>query len=147
MALIGCVLPKQQQAAPFTLLEAGMQEQRSGVHGGGSSQDFTFKVLVTTDDKIVFDSVWVEGQMLGLRIEKEGHLLGKNERIAKNDILILHASSFIPSEPGSSTLPEPVKSEPPVKFTGKALIRYYHADKPGHFTVTAIRELPPVIMH
>jgi len=123
-----------QSCPAFKLLSAESQRVTAGIPGGSGSIEYTFKVIVKTNDKIHFDSVWINNKALPIKVVK-GKVFTGEVQIAKNDTLRLRASELIPMT-GVRTLKTNMNSDP------LSYIGYTKNDRKLFYVVKEIDRLP-----
>src|SRR4051812_23374904 len=71
------------------LLQATSQEWIAGVRGGGHGIKYDVRVRIATDKKLKFDSIWVSGKKLAIKIAEQ--LKDPETSLRKNDEINLVA--------------------------------------------------------
>ncbi len=136
---------------PLQLQSAFSQNWTAGMAGGGSGINYTFHVRIQTNEKIRFDSAWLNGKSYPIQAVK-GNLYNPRSEFFINDTLLLKVTEFIPGRRAGSKNNSPEsetgkpKTNPPVKYKGEALISYFLGDKRHYFSIPKITKLPPANM-
>lgn len=120
----------------FTLIEAKSKKWTAGIPSGGSGTEYYFKIKITTSEKIKFDSAWVNNKAFQLYISKETSVISnKPIEYTNGDIIILRISDIINKQQNLKI------ARPPIKYNGKALIRYYVNDKRYFYAIKEIEQI------
>ena len=131
------------------LLHATSQEWIAGVRGGGRGINYKLRIKIKTDKKVEFDSIWVAGKKLNIKLEEEGQYA--ELKLSKNYVVTLLASDYM-NTPGKTGIKEEEKvSSSPVssasasiEYKGAALLRYMVDGSVKYFEVPDITILPAI---
>lgn len=122
----------QLMAQAFKVVGATQKHIRSGIAGGKSYTDYTFKLQVLTNQSLQFDSVRLAGVVYPLMV---AHKAGSTtpQPIKQNDIITVKTQV----EDGANTATPSVE-----KPTANAVISYHLGNARRTFTVKRIKVLP-----
>jgi hypothetical protein len=128
----------------FKVTTATSQKWSGGAYGSGSGIKYVFKVAFTADVNIQFDTVWISGGN-GLAFRPMQAVV-KDSSFRKNDTFTLYAEQYNPGriDRYKGKTPDKVSSNPPLNYTGKALIRFTINNKACYYSVKEIELLPPL---
>ena len=134
ISLQACHTPQQGTDAssqpPFTLLEASMQNWTAGREEGGRGTEYYFKVALHAN-KVAFDSIWVNNQVLPAFIAKETTTVSHQPiTYAKGDTIIVRGSATAASPTGA----------PPAGYSGAAVVRYRVGKQPAYYAIEHIEK-------
>lgn len=119
----------------FTLLSATSQSWTAGIPSGGSGIDYYFKVKINTEEKLLFDSAWINNRAFEIFISKETNSISSEPiKYGNGDIIILRVSDI------KNKNTKTANSNPPQKFEGAALISYTAKDKREYFIIKEIKK-------
>jgi hypothetical protein len=133
----------------FKVLNADSQKWSSGASGGGSGTSYSFKLVIETDEKIRFDSIWLKDGAFLCQVVK-GKVARPKVEILKNDTIFLKVSDAVagnssdPKSTKKTKAPKQKKAAAPIAYKGEALIRFFIGDKAQYYTVSKIKKLAPV---
>lgn len=116
------------------LLEASSENWTSGMKGGGSGTEYYFKIKILTSEKVVFDSLWINGNSFKTYIANTNKSVSNSPIVfVKNDIITVKVSDIRrPNKPSNNT------RNPPKKYKGAALLRYYVKEKSSYIVINSI---------
>lgn len=121
----------------FTLLSATSQSWTAGIPSGGSGTEYYFNVKIKTSHQLLFDSAWINNNAFKIFLSKDKTPVSSEPiTFSKGDSITLRVSELI--NPNAKT----TKSNPPISFTGAALLSYRVKDKPAYFIIKEITRLP-----
>jgi hypothetical protein len=131
------------------LLRATSQEWLAGVRGGGQGINYEVRVRITTDKKVEFDSMWVSGKKLVIKVAEQ--LKDPAIRLLNNDEISLVASFY--SEPSNKGQGKEQYSPPssidtikaPIHYKGAAIIKYSVAESIKYLEVPFFKVLPKMV--
>ena len=119
----------------FTLLSATSQSWTAGIPSGGSGIDYYFKVKINTEEKISFDSAWINNSSFEIFISKETAAISSQPiKFSKGDNIILRVSEI------KNKNIKKQNSKPPIEYNGAALISYKVTDKQEYFIIKEIKK-------
>lgn len=119
----------------FTLLSATSENWTAGIPSGGSGTEYYFKIKITSSDKIIFDTLWINDNAFETFISKESTSISdKPVQYGKGDIITVRVTEL------KNQNIKPVTVIPPIKYNGAALIGYRINDKRKFFTVKEIKK-------
>lgn len=119
----------------FTLLNATSQSWTAGIPSGGSGIDYYFKVKINTEEKISFDSAWINNSSFEIFISKETAAISSQPiKFSKGDNIILRVSEI------KNKNIKTQNSKPPIEYNGAALISYKVTDKQEYFIIKEIKK-------
>lgn len=128
----------------FILLEATQQSWIGGIQGSGRGVNYQFKIVIQTQKRISLDTIWLNDSKYKLEISK-GRIRNYQLPLKNNDTLTLMMREFFPDESTTKfinreneKLLKVEKIKAPIKFDGRALIRFYLGEKKKYFTVKEI---------
>ncbi|MSQ78875.1 MAG: hypothetical protein EXR21_04255 [Flavobacteriaceae bacterium] len=130
LVIYACNQLVSSKSSSFKLVNATVTRWTAGIPDGGSGTDYNLSLYLKTNEKIIFDSIWVDGE----RMLCESQLMKKDlmeVRTTKFDIAPHNRSDF-----------KPVK--PPYFHNGKALIRYTSKGRTHFFVIKNFNELKPI---
>lgn len=132
LIIVGCTLSAFSfKKCDLKLIESTSESWHSGINGGGSGTEYYFKIKITTDKKLQFDSVWVNNKCFATFLSSLDNSISQNPILFnKNDIVILRVSDLSLNKTPTST--------PPIKYKGDALLRYYINGKVKYITIKNI---------
>ena len=119
----------------FTLLSATSQSWTAGIPSGGSGIDYYFKVKINTEEKISFDSAWINNSSFEIFISKETAAISSQPiKFSKGDNIILRVSEI------KNKNIKKQNSKPLIEYNGAALISYKVTDKQEYFIIKEIKK-------
>ncbi|HEX6334246.1 MAG TPA: hypothetical protein VFZ78_08455 [Flavisolibacter sp.] len=122
---------------PFQVLSSTFGNWTSGVRDGGKGTEYTFRILVKTARKLVFDSAWIGNRRFLAHMTKEGVASGQAPLVARaGDTLLVRVS-----EEYKVSRDEIPQQSPPLKFNGAALLRYYVDGERNYFIIKSIKQV------
>lgn len=120
---------------PFTFIEAGMEDWRSGIPGGGKGTEYRFKLVVKSAD-VRFDSVWMNNCAFKVAVSKRQTTVSSQQvTYADGDTIMLLVSDVI-----SNNRAKRDSVAPPISYTGAACLGLYAGDRRRFFVVTEIKK-------
>jgi hypothetical protein len=130
------LIDKQKQ---IKLIKAFKQNWTAGIEKGGSGVDYTFELIINTNQNISFDSIWINNKAFKL-ITTKRRIFISNEPItfSKGDTLLLKSSEL------TNALSQNIITYPPIENNGAALIGYYLKKKRRYLVVKTIETRPSV---
>jgi len=130
-------------------MRATSQEWLAGVRGGGRGIKYDVRVKITTDKKVAFDSMWVSGKKLSIKVAE---LLKDPEFRFSNNYEISLVASFYLEPSNKNQGKEEYKSistsdtiKAPLEYKGAALIKYSVADSIKYLEVPFFTVLPKLV--
>ena len=124
---------KESNDSSIELIDATMQPWTAGIKQAGSGVEYAFNIKVQ-EEGISFDSAWVNGERLYLKVLKDGKIISNDQsQISVGDELKLRCS-------GSDKIESPI-SAPRKLEENQALIRYAQGNKKSYFKISEIKEL------
>ena len=122
---------------PFTLLESFSQEWISGIEGGGKSNEYSFRMIVLTADKMNFDSAWISGNAFKVYLANTSKIISNRPvTFSQNDTITVRVSHSSNSKPNIAS--------PPVHYTGAALISYRLNGSTHYYEIKSIEKKPAI---
>lgn len=123
-------------SSPFSLIESFSQEWTSGIAGGGSSTEYSFRLIMLTSDKIDFDSAWIGKNAFKVYLANTSKVLSnRSVTVAQNDTATVRVSF--------SSGAKPSFAPPPFHFAGAALLSYRLNGKTDYFEIRSIEKKTP----
>jgi hypothetical protein len=150
LSLFACSLSQVKPPnRDFELVQATSRSLLAGVPGGGRSTTYKLQVKIKTDKPLRFESLWVGGKRLAVRLQDAGQ--NGEVKFARNEVVTLLAAHFA-GGPGLNGRngrggPEaaPRDSVPaPVAYEGAALLTYVVDGSARHFPVPHFDALPTI---
>jgi hypothetical protein len=134
----------------FQVLESTSQQWHAGIPSGGSGTEYAFRMVISGNEPVRFDSVWLSEKAFRVQVVK-GNMVPYGSTFKRGDTLLLRVSDNrpgkMPGPAGAAASHGAVEADkvvmPPMHYKGEALLRYYAAGKPHYFTFTGIKKLPP----
>ena len=125
----------------FTMIRSTSQEWVAGIRGGGRGTDYFFKLEITTDQDLQFDTVWMKNRAYALFATKEKPG-GSSQPIvfSKGDVIVLSASEVHYEQAQSQGF---IEQGPPQSFAGDALIGFRVNGSRMYFSIQEIELLDP----
>jgi hypothetical protein len=117
-----------------TLLSATSQRWVAGVESGGRGIDYSFRVRITTQQEISFDSAWIDNRAHGVAVSKgTARVSNQPVTISNGDSLVLRVSVL----EESATLAR--ESRSPITYSGAALISFHVNGKRYYLVINDIK--------
>lgn len=116
----------------FEVIQAHSEAWTGGAKNSGSGTEYYFKTVISANEHIKFDSLWIDNEAMPLMAIK-GKKYDAKAVIAKNDTVLLRASHK--NNPKATAI-----VKPPVAYTGAALIGYTVNGKKHYYTVKKIEK-------
>jgi hypothetical protein len=102
-------------SSDFTLLDSKYENSVSGYINGRNSTEYFFKIIITSNNNIQFDSAWIDDFRYSTFISRPTTVISNiPQKIKNGDTLIVRVSAFSNGE----------KEEPPISHKGRALLKY-----------------------
>ena len=115
----------------FNLLSSTSESWVAGIPQGGTGTEYYFKIKITTDSKITFDTAWINKQAFGIFITKDQQGISSEPiKYFKGDIITLRVSHLSIANVPVSNLP--------FSYKGVALIRFSVDGKQNYFVIDEI---------
>lgn len=119
----------------FNLLNATSEPWVAGIRGGGSGIEHAFQIFITSDEKLIFEKVWMKENVFDVFVSKNQDATTSDPvQYTKNELITVRVSEF-----------QSVNAEkilPPVPFEGEALIGFKANGQQKYFVVKEIKKLP-----
>lgn len=117
----------------FVLLSSHYEAHTAGIASGYNSLEYFFKILINTEEKINFDSAWIQQKSFVIFISKESTVVSsKAIPFHKGDSIILRVSDI------QDYKNENKIANPPIQHSGEALIRYIINGNKKYFSIPEI---------
>lgn len=114
-------------------MEATYSAWNAGANSGGKGINYQLKLMLKKDN-ISFDSVWIGQVGYALEVAK-GKERSYKQPLLKNDTIFLRFTESFPEKNQKEGSASQKIVPPPVKYDGKALIRYYRGKKKSYYVV------------
>jgi hypothetical protein len=125
----------------FTLIRATSQEWVAGIRGGGRGTDYSFRLEITTDKELQFDTVWMKNRAYPLFVTKDKPGDPSQPGVfSKGDVIVLSASGVEYEQAQSQGY---IEQEPPQRFDGEALVGFRVDGNRMFFVIQEIEVLEP----
>lgn len=125
----------------FRIVRSTSQEWVAGIRGGGKGTDYFFKVEITTDDDLHFDTVWMKNRAYALFATKEKPGISSQPIVfSKGDVIVLSASEVHYENEQSQGF---IEQDPPQSIAGDALIGFRVNGNSMYFNIQEIEVLEP----
>lgn len=123
----------------FKLIQANKQSWTAGIETGGSGIDYSFQLIIKTNQNISFDSVWINNKAFKL-ITTKRRIFISNEPItfSRGDTILIKSSE------STNSKHQNIITSPPIEYNGAALIGYYYKNNRGYCVVKNIELSSPV---
>lgn len=120
------------------LIEATSKYSASGIKGGTNSTEYYFKIKILTEEKIDFDSLWIEKKVFNPFIaNSKPSISNQAPTFFKNDTITLRVSD-LQSKNSSSV------ATSPIKYKGSALLIYKVKDSSHYLVIKKIKIIQAV---
>lgn len=127
------------QNPPIKLIKATRQKWSAGIKKGGSGLEYSFYFIMTSPGNILFDTVWINKKAFKTFVpEKKGSKSGRPVRYISGDTVVVRATEYINNNQSSAVI------NPPLKYSGSALVRYSFNSKRMYFTIKEISNISSV---
>lgn len=124
-----------KKSESVVLIDATSQYSVSGINGGINSTEYFFKIKIITDEKIDFDSIWIDKKVFTPYLaNNKKSISNQPPSFVKNDTIILRVSDLY------SKTSAPI-SNPPIPFKGTALLRYKVKNKISYLIIKTIKSI------
>jgi hypothetical protein len=134
----------------FELLQATSQEWIAGVRGGGRGVNYSVRLKLITDKQIIFDSMWIAGKQLLIKIPEL--LKDSTTKSRTNSVITLVASTYTENsknggveKQANNSFPSANKIKAPVDYKGSALVRYFVEDSIRYLEIRSFSILPTIV--
>jgi len=118
------------KASAFILLDSKYENNIPGYIGGMKSTEYFFKVLITSNHLLHFDSAWINEKRYPIFVSKiTGSISSGPVKMNNNDTVVVRVSAF----------PNADQATPPLVFNGKVLISYKENSKRKYFIIKEVR--------
>jgi len=125
----------------FAMIRSTSQEWVAGIRGGGRGTDYFFKLEITTDQELLFDTVWMKNRAYPLFVTKDKPGDPSQPGVfSKGDVIVLTASDVEYEQDQSQGYFE---QSPPQRFEGDALIGFRVNGNRMFFIIQEIEVLEP----
>ncbi len=125
-------IPKKEN---IQLIDATYENWTSGINGGGSGKEYYIKIKILTENKIVFDALWVNNKSFKTYLANNRKYVSSAPiTFTKNDTITVRVS-----ENSSQTNIPKVKA--PIRYKGDALLRYFINNKPYYLTIQKLQQI------
>lgn len=105
-----------ERRSDIILLDSYYEQNTPGYRTAPKSVEYYFKIKVTSNNRIEFDSVWINDKRYALFVSRlVGPISNEEFILKKKDSAMVRASTFSVSD----------SIVPPIAYDGKALIRFY----------------------
>lgn len=119
----------KSQSSDFILLDSKYENSVPGYIGGFRSTEYYFKILITSNNHLQFDSAWIDNHRYATFMSRLSTTINnKPIEISQGDTLILRVSANANA----------LKAEPPFIYNGKVLIGYKQDSKQKFFLIKEI---------
>jgi hypothetical protein len=130
--IIGFLYSFTSKQCNVKLIEASVEKRTSGINGGGSSAEYYLKLKILTDQKIKFDSLWMNDNVFITYLANNKKSVSNTPiTFSKNDTVTVRVSNLRNSKT--------IKIKPPIKSKGEALLRYFINDKKYYLSINKIK--------
>jgi hypothetical protein len=127
--------PISDTTSYFNLLNATSEPWVAGIRGGGSGIEHSFQIFVTSDEKLIFEKVWMKENVFDVFVSKNQEAITSDPvQYTKNEVITVRVSEF-----------QSVNNEkilPPIQYDGEALIGFKANGQQKYFIVKEIKKLP-----
>ncbi|MBL0343183.1 MAG: hypothetical protein IPP71_21360 [Bacteroidetes bacterium] len=119
----------------FNLLNATSEPWVAGIRGGGSGIEHSFQIFIISDQKLIFEKVWMKDNVFEVFVSKNQNAITSDPvQYTKNEVITVRVSEF-----------QRVNAEkilPPLQYEGEALIGFKVNGQQKYFIVKEIKKLP-----
>jgi hypothetical protein len=123
----------------FELNQAYKQAWTAGIEKGGSGIDYSFELIIKTNQHILFDSVWMNNMGFKLITTKRRKIISNAPiTFVKGDTILLKTAESKKDQNNE------LYTSPPIEYNGDALIGYYLQNKRRYIVVRNIETRSPV---